>query len=163
MCYYYNINNTRRCRSLMNMSAVRKSAGLTQQDVADIIGVHKQSVSLWERAGTTQNKDAMQVYNILEQLYTLHIAEVGTDIIPAPNAMGNVCAGDLIVLDNKQPSDGSLVVIFDSNYKPISLCRTLYYGIVAAFINSKGERVETDPTKVKRVAYHLSCPYYYGY
>lgn len=144
----------------MDMSTVRKSAGLTQQDVADIIGVHKQSVSLWERAGTTPNKDAIQIYNVLDQLHTLHMATVGVDIIPAPNAMGSVCAGDLIVLDDRQPSDGSLVVVFDDDYRPISLCRTLYYGAVAAIIDPKGEIVPYS--RIKRVAYHLSCPYYYG-
>ena len=62
MCSYYNENAPTKERRKMsvneNIKKARKAAGITQKELAEVLGVHQKDISRWENGERTPSIEA---------------------------------------------------------------------------------------------------------
>ena len=105
------------------IALTRKAAGLTQQDLADMIGVHAQTLGGWERSGdspvnakTAEAEAALEMaLEAMEQKAAIANADL-TDrehCIPAPYDYWHyISKGDLLTLSADRAEDGDIIVAY---------------------------------------------------
>ena len=119
------------------IALARKAAGLTQQDLADIIGVHAQTLGGWERSGdtivtakTAEAEAALEMaLEALEQKAAIANADL-TDrdhCIPAPYDYWHyISKGDLLTLSSDRTEDGDIIIAYDDAGSPEWIGRVMH-------------------------------------
>lgn len=87
-----------------NIKSIRTRKGLTQQEVADLVGVKKQAICKIEKTGNTSPK----TLNRIAELLNVDVSELYE---PVPNPISAVYA-DFI-------NDAEIKVIFSDSFKPV--------------------------------------------
>lgn len=108
------------------LAMLRKAAGLTQADLAGLLGVHPKSVQYWEGKQADEIKPregAVTLETVAETMETM-AALRGMDYadpdraMPAPYDLEPVHRGDLLLLSDREAAAGDLVVCFTVDGKP---------------------------------------------
>lgn len=115
----------------MEINAIRKSAGLTQEEFGSLSGVNKMTVCRWEKMGCKnisayKGKEPLQTLlrflSILVDVQRLNPTET-QNVIPAPFDFGTyVDKGEPLVLSDSHPMPGDLVVVYTaSDHQPVNM------------------------------------------
>lgn len=119
------------------IALARKAAGLTQQQMADLIGVHMQTLGTWERAGDTPviAKDAeagealetmMMAMEQMEAIKTADLADPA-HCVPSPfDFWFYVSRGDLLLLSDSRAADGDIIITYDDDGAPEWMGRVMH-------------------------------------
>lgn len=119
------------------IALARKAAGMTQQDMADMIGVHAQTLGGWERSGdcpvnakTAEAGEALATaLEALEQKAAITSADL-TDrdhCIPSPYDYWHyVSKGDLLILSTDRAEDGDIIIAYDDAGSPEWIGRVMH-------------------------------------
>lgn len=119
------------------IAQARKAVGLTQQALADMIGVHMQTIGGWERSGdnpiaakdTEAGESLEMLMTAMEQLAAIKAADL-TDpaqCIPSPfDFWFYVSRGDLLLLADSRASDGDIIIAYDDNGDPDWIGRVMH-------------------------------------
>ena len=119
------------------IALARKAAGLTQQDLADIVGVHAQTLGGWERSGdnpvtakTAEAGEALEMaLEAMEQKAAISSADM-TDrenCIPSPfDYWHYISRGDLLTLSVDRAEDGDIIVAYDDAGSPEWIGRVMH-------------------------------------
>ena len=119
------------------IALARKAAGLTQQAMADMIGVHAQTLGGWERSGdaivtakTAEAEAALEMaLEALEQKAAISNADM-TDrehCIPSPYDYWHyVSKGDLLILSTDRAEDGDIIIAYTDTGEPEWIGRVMH-------------------------------------
>ena len=119
------------------IALARKAAGLTQQALAGMIGVHAQTLGGWERSGdtivtakTAEAEAALEMaLEALEQKAAIANADL-TDrdhCIPAPYDYWHyISKGDLLTLSSDRAEDGDIIIAYDDAGSPEWIGRVMH-------------------------------------
>lgn len=108
------------------LAQLRKSAGLSQADLAGLLGVHPKSIQYWEGKQTDEirPRDGMEALETVAEAMETMAALRGMDYadpdraMPAPYDMEPVRRGDLLLLADREAAVGDLVICFSVDGKP---------------------------------------------
>ena len=106
------------------IAQARKAAGLTQQQMADLIGVHMQTLGTWERAGgspiAAKDQEAGEalatMMTAMEQMETIKAADLAdpAHCVPSPfDFWFYISRGDLLILSQSRAADGDIIITYD--------------------------------------------------
>lgn len=119
------------------IAQARKAAGMTQQAMADIIGVHAQTLGGWERSGdcpvnakTAEAGEALATaLEALEQKAAITSADL-TDrdhCIPSPYDYWHyISRGDLLLLASDRAEDGDIIIAYTDTGEPEWIGRVMH-------------------------------------
>lgn len=119
------------------IALARKAAGLTQQALADMIGVHAQTLGGWERSGdnpvtakTAGAEEALEMaLEAMEQKAAISSADM-TDrenCIPSPYDYWHyISRGDLLLLAADRAEDGDIIVAYTDAGEPEWIGRVMH-------------------------------------
>lgn len=102
------------------LALLRKAAGLSQANLAELLGVHTKSVAYWEGKRTDEirpREGAEALEMVAETMETIAVLR-GMDYadpdrsMPAPYTMEPIQRGDLLLLDDREAVAGDLLVCF---------------------------------------------------
>jgi transcriptional regulator with XRE-family HTH domain len=109
---------------------LRKTAGLTQRQLADLIGVHPQTVGAWERTEGEIVSDDMKRLSILSYAFYLLSITKKADLtkkdryIIAPSSYyGMVDEGDILILSDDPAEDIDILVLYNKEGQAENLGR----------------------------------------
>lgn len=118
------------------MKRIRKSAGLTQDELSNLIGPCQSYVSRWERGKlpiSAQPEDVQRkielVCKTLERFASVspkNLPENDLVIITPIHYGGIISEGDVLILSNKEPQKGSIVLVYEKiNHTPERIGRII--------------------------------------
>lgn len=119
------------------IALARKAAGLTQQALADMIGVHSQTLGGWERSGdspvTAKTADAGEALETIMEAMEQKAAIANADLtdrehcIPSPYDYWHyISRGDLLLLAADRAEDGDIIIAYDDAAQPAWIGRVMH-------------------------------------
>lgn len=119
------------------IALARKAAGLTQQALAVMIGVHAQTLGGWERSGdspvTAKTADAGEALEMALEAMEQKAAIINADMtdrehcIPAPfDYWHYISRGDLLLLSADRAEDGDIIIAYDDADQPAWIGRVMH-------------------------------------
>ena len=141
----------------MQLTRLRKDLGITQQELAELFGIHVQTVGNWERQkdkpiSVRKDGDVVNTYflamQLLAEIRTASITDTGR-VIPSPfDFYDDVKKGELLFLNNQEPAVGDLVIVYDKedHQKPY------YIGRVVKIISDFILKIADDNGNIHRLS-----------
>ena len=119
------------------IALARKAAGLTQQQMADMIGVHMQTLGAWERAGDSpiaaKDQEAGEALEMMmtamEQMEAIKTADLANPAhcVPSPfDFWFYVSRGDLLILSQSRAIDGDIIIAYANDGQPEWMGRVMH-------------------------------------
>lgn len=141
----------------MQLTKLRKELGITQQELAELFGIHVQTIGNWERQkdksiSVRKDGDIVNSYFLAMQLLAkIRAASIlDTDrVIPSPfNFYNDVQKGELLFLNSQQPEIGDLLLVYDkeNHQKPY------YIGRVVKIISDVILKIADDKGNIHRLS-----------